>query len=70
MITKTTNSEIKNMQLSTERGVEFSVRDKTTDCFSEETLKSISRLGEVLRRIDRRMKNDGFCIRYGNIVKR
>jgi hypothetical protein len=70
MITKTTNSKIKKIKLSTEQGVEFSVREKIQDCFSEETLKSISKLGEVLRRIDRRMKNDGFCIRYGNITKR
>ena len=38
--------------------------------FSEETLSTISRLSDVLQRIDRRMKNEGFCIKNGKIVKR
>lgn len=36
---------------------------------SEDTLKSISKLSEVLQRIDRRMKREGFCIKDGKIIK-
>ena len=37
--------------------------------FSEETIDAVSKLGDVLRRIDRRMKRDGFCIKNGKIVR-
>jgi hypothetical protein len=45
------------------------VEEIEKECFSEPTLKSISKLGDVLNRIDRRMKREGFCIKYGKIVK-
>ncbi|MEI6810949.1 MAG: hypothetical protein WCK60_02790 [Candidatus Nomurabacteria bacterium] len=37
--------------------------------FPEETLQSVSMLVDVLRRIDRRMKNEGFYIKNGKIVR-
>lgn len=39
------------------------------ECFSEQTLKSISKLADVFKRIDKRMKREGFSIQYGKIVK-
>ena len=40
------------------------------ECFSEPTLKSISKLGDVLRRIHKRMVREGFSIdAYGKIIK-
>ena len=38
-------------------------------CFSEPTLKSVSKLAEVLKRIDKRMKREGFVIKNGIITK-
>lgn len=38
-------------------------------CFSEPTLKSISKLSDVLKRIDSRMRREGFSMQYGKIVK-
>jgi hypothetical protein len=45
------------------------ISDIGEECFSEPTLKSISRLGEVLNRIDKRMKREGYSISCGKIVK-
>ena len=42
----------------------FSVPD-----YSEESLHVISRLEKVFRRINTRMKNDGYCIKNGILTK-
>lgn len=54
------------INISTDVSSDFS----SEPLFSTETYKSISELSDVLRRIDRRMKNEGFCIRNGKIEKR
>lgn len=54
------------INISTDVSSDFS----SEPLFSTETYKSISELSDVLRRIDRRMKNEGFYIRNGKIEKR
>ena len=48
---------------------EFVEEENEKECFSEPTLKAISKLGDVLNRIDKRMKLEGYSIKYGKIVK-
>lgn len=67
-----------NEQVNPDKGIQVCLSEQnlsflpcTTSVvqFSEETLTSISKLGDVLRRIDRRMKNEGYCIKNGKIVR-
>ena len=62
---------------NTNRGIESITEQGTTvlevpdekECFSELTLASISKLANVFKRIDKRMKREGFSIQCGKIVK-
>ncbi len=64
------DSRIGGIEVITELGIssDFPADAQEKECFSEPTLKSISKLGDVLKRIDMRMKREGFCIQSGKIV--
>ena len=41
-----------------------------TRIFSDETIKSLTELGEVLRRIHNRLISEGYEIKNGHIIKK
>jgi hypothetical protein len=53
----------------TELDSDPSSNEVENECFSDPTLKSISALGDVLSRIHKRMKREGYSMQYGKIVK-
>jgi hypothetical protein len=54
-----------NQELLAVQNNKFEVID-----FGEETLKSISKLGGILRRIRRRMESEGYTIKDGILIKK
>lgn len=60
---------LNNPQINTELGSSVFEVQNGIEYFSEPTLRSISKLGDVLQRIHKRMIREGYTIECGKIVR-
>ena len=70
MINNLKENNILKSELSTEVSADFVVPNVSKHHFSEETINSLSSLGETLKKIRTRLLSDGYVVERGKIYKK